>query len=456
MIRRILFFVCLFQASIAHGGPGIYVPSPDLEAFSSCLALLQADGPFQAVQRPRQPNHLYLDGTKTWWDVDDYGGTFRYVERNLSRNQRFIVEEFNPSLDVTPSPGWLQALQGLGQMPDVRGVRLSEVDRFMERNRLFAYEHSFREDYLHTQRMSYVRALWPGFEFAMSQYPRRKWFTPEFEQGARDTFDRTLRTATYILLRHRETHRIVAVIRMIRVHNGMVRLKHVRTGRTLEILGNAEFTWGLNNSFHTSRQMLFETFEVERHVKEFLQLADPLVQRVSEFEPEEMIHLPVEMAFHIQLPREYEFLKLENQRGFDGSSRVQVRGEIFEIIFGHTVLVEPGLFAIERSEERAPAFLDLAVWLAKFITNPRLPEWIDHRKIVAWTYNEIPLYVPFGLRRDMSFSPFHKHGVDFHIYRGTAESIFSAIKNLTTVRGDESLRAQQIQDFLSTVERKGF
>jgi hypothetical protein len=435
-----------------------YVPSPDIHITDDCSTRLAPDrGPYQPVTMNKGANQLFNHTAMKRWELDDYGGIYRHSTLGLSETEDLLVEEYNPALDMGPSRMWIQTLQNLGQMPQIPShATWSQIDRYMDQNDLHEFSHPHRLNHLTASRNQYASALSPGFEFALSQYPRRAWFTPEFEKGARDTFNKTLRTASYIFLRSKKTKRIVAAIRLIRVHNGLLRLKHVSSGRTLEILGNAEIGWGVDGKLHLGWEPLKATFQVEKFAKEFLASKDAVVKRVSGFEPIEMVKLPMETGLGIDLPRDYQDVDLRGQHGFGPEARVTILGQPFEVSFSHAVLVEPGLFAIEKSEKRADMFVELSIWLGKYLSIPRLPEWVDEKRIGYWTYNDLPLYKMFGFSTDEAFPEIHKYGVDWDIYKASPEKIHLALQKLAQARSTNSGRANQLNYFLREMGQRGF
>lgn len=430
-----------------------------------CRDLFSKPNPiFLPVQRPGGANQLYSRTSQLRWELDDYGPIYRHSTLSYSESEKLKVYQFRPGLDLGPSRMWIQTLQRAGSMPhnlnvlstDPRGVRWSDIDRFIDQNSLHEFQHPLRPAHLDANRVQYTKELQPVFDFVTSQYPRRAWFTPEFKASAVKTFRRTLRNANYIVLKDRVMDRIVAAIRIVRVNNGLLRLKHPKSGRVLEILGNAEITWGGDGRFRTSWAALAETFEVQKHVADFLRATESVVNKTSAYDPIELIRLPMETGLGIELPRDFQFMDLRGQQGFENGTKVQIAGENFEVSFGHAVLEEPGLFAIEKTPERSAHFAELALWMGHHMSNPSLPEWVDERKTAQWTYNDLPLYTIFGFKKDERFASRSVYGVDWHVYSASVGNVQAALGRLTEQRTDGSDRLSRIREFLTQMEQRGF
>ncbi len=453
---RILGVLILLLVPALASGAGLIL-SPGLPEPGGCEAELLLPGASTEINAKDKPDRLYQETSRSYWEIDDYGSVFRFSALKRNVGEQFVVEEFNPSLDIGPSPVWIQYLQSLGLMPaELSSWTYTQVENYLHGMGLTEAYHPLREPHLQVQRQRYIDQLKPSYHLAMKEYERRAWFTPEFQKGAERTLHRTLRTATYLVVRYKQTGEVLAVMRLVRVHNARLSLRHLKTGRTLQIQGNAEWMWGVGDQPRFSRDSLLEMFQVKKLLPDFLQGTETNVNRVSELEPLEMVKLPMEIDFKLDLPRDYLPLVVKGKKGFENGNTIVIGGEKFAVELEHAVVVEPGLFAIKKTPERAQVFLELAIWQSKYLANPRLPSWVPARSVKLWTYNDLPLYTIYNFKEDDRFEPIQKYGVNWRIYGGGVDDVQAALQGLAGKRANDSPRSRDLQYFLKEMEKRGF
>lgn len=428
------------SAGLAARPDTSYQPNPPDPNCAAAYGWAPGKDPLYSRPAKEQPDHnLLYDFTQNQqWHIAGKGRVHTMGFRKVSVSKGHTVEEFWTGPALAPSPAWLQVLQETGRIPDPYALIASlgpyhtDLLNFLFRQELLIHQSPDGDRFLSSQRRAFMNAVRPGFDLALREDQRRAWNTKEFRRSAAVLFDNALENSSFLLVRRNSTQAPVAGIRFIHIHNGLLQLRHVESDRILRIVGNAEYTWGFGDRFVFDWPSIQKYFEVKDHVQAFLEAKSGDQSVFVKNEPREKLQLPTEISLKVELPRNYQKMKISEK----DNPTARILGEDFVVEFSHAALVEPGLYAIPKTDtERTEHFQELVLWMQRYLENPPLPKWIDRNEIGYWTYNDLPLYLRYGFEQDTSFGVKKKYGVDWKIYSGRAPQMSQSLRQLFKTRG---------------------
>lgn len=266
----------------------------------------------------------------------------------------------------------------------------------------------------------------------------RSFYNQEFDTRTRLFFKKYLPRSTLVVLMKKNSNReVIGTIRFVTLHYGIVRLTDLASGKVREILGTAEDAYAVENGvgrWQPNIKNLEGGFEITKNSHELLNQADAVINRESTVSAPESFLLPLELSSGVRVPREKDFRKI---------GHLVIEGRGVQVEFAHGIVKEPGLFFINK-KSRSEVFQELAIWMVRANEFSTLPEFVPPTSTTYWTFNDFPLYLPFGFVHDPRVS---LPNPLYQAYRGTPESLRNSV-GLFQERVADSPRARSIFEMI--------